>query len=142
MDDAETWRDHVRPEGDYVMSRGPATEQERWEEVAGYSPSTIAAEIAGLICAADIAQKNGASPDAARYRSAADEWSSNLEKWLVTTTGKLRDQSPARKGHYIRISKSGEPNQGATVELPDSATLCLWQRHGKRDAARLTFARC
>ena len=29
-----------------------ATPQERWENATGYSPATIAAEIAGLVCAA------------------------------------------------------------------------------------------
>ena len=33
----------------------PETPQERWENASGYSPATIAAEIAGLVCAADIA---------------------------------------------------------------------------------------
>ena len=42
-----------------IVEKGPVTEQERWENQEGYSPGTIAAEIAGLICAADIARKNG-----------------------------------------------------------------------------------
>ena len=39
----------------YLMLHGPVTAQERWEENAGYSPSTLAAIIAGLVCAADFA---------------------------------------------------------------------------------------
>ena len=31
--------------------------QERWEENAGYSPSTLATVIAGLVCAADFAKE-------------------------------------------------------------------------------------
>ena len=34
--------------------RGPATEQDRWEEVGGYSPYTIAVEIAALLEAAEF----------------------------------------------------------------------------------------
>ena len=37
----------------------PYTPQERWENQAGYSPATISAEIAGLVCAAAIARQNG-----------------------------------------------------------------------------------
>ena len=35
---------------------GPSPPQERWENQSGYSPGTIAAEIAGLVRAADIAR--------------------------------------------------------------------------------------
>jgi glucoamylase len=37
-------------------AHAPITHQERWEENAGYSPSTLAAVIAGLICAAEMAR--------------------------------------------------------------------------------------
>ncbi|HII41121.1 MAG TPA: glucan 1,4-alpha-glucosidase, partial [Thermoplasmata archaeon] len=42
----------VRAAAAYLVRQGPATPQERWEENAGYSPSTLAAVIAGLTCAA------------------------------------------------------------------------------------------
>src|SRR2546422_7215096 len=35
---------------------GPVTQQDRWEEDGGYSPFTLAAEIAGLLAAADFAE--------------------------------------------------------------------------------------
>ena len=41
---------------EYLIRQGPATQQERWEENSGYSPSTLAAMIAALICAAKIAR--------------------------------------------------------------------------------------
>ena len=37
----------------YIVRNGPATPQDRWEEDAGYSPFTLAAEIAALLAAAD-----------------------------------------------------------------------------------------
>ncbi|HYJ45687.1 MAG TPA: glycoside hydrolase family 15 protein, partial [Pyrinomonadaceae bacterium] len=45
--DRKSWLEHVKPAADFLVRNGPATPQERWEEEAGYSPSTIAAEIAG-----------------------------------------------------------------------------------------------
>ena len=39
----------------YLIQQGPVTAQERWEENAGYSPSTLATVIAGLVCAGDFA---------------------------------------------------------------------------------------
>src|SRR5439155_1313137 len=38
----------------YLILQGPVTGQERWEENSGYSPSTLATVIAGLVCAADF----------------------------------------------------------------------------------------
>ena len=38
----------------FLVRHAPITHQERWEENAGYSPSTLAAVIGGLICAAEI----------------------------------------------------------------------------------------
>jgi glucoamylase len=43
---------------DHLQVAGPNT-TERWEEQRGQSPSSIAAEIAGLIAAADMARQNG-----------------------------------------------------------------------------------
>src|ERR1041384_6840129 len=40
----------------FLVQHAPITHQERWEENAGYSPSTLAAVIGGLICAADMAR--------------------------------------------------------------------------------------
>src|SRR5512135_3476377 len=41
----------------YLIRQGPVTAQERWEESAGYSPSTLATVIAGLVCAAELAKQ-------------------------------------------------------------------------------------
>lgn len=38
---ADTWTHHVRPAEESVVSHGPRTEEERWEEVPGYSPSGV-----------------------------------------------------------------------------------------------------
>ena len=40
----------------FLVHHSPITNQERWEESAGYSPSTLAAIIASLVCAADFAR--------------------------------------------------------------------------------------
>jgi len=40
----------------YLICHGPITGQERWEENSGYSPSTLASIIAGLVCAAEFAR--------------------------------------------------------------------------------------
>src|SRR5438046_1226050 len=55
--DAATWN-KVKLTADHIVSFGPDTPSERWEEQPGRSPSTVAAEIAGLVCAADLARRN------------------------------------------------------------------------------------
>jgi hypothetical protein len=47
----DPWKLISRAAG-YLILNGPVTAQERWEENAGYSPSTLAAIIAALVCAA------------------------------------------------------------------------------------------
>jgi glucoamylase len=109
--DNETWTKHVRPAADFLVRTGPRTPQERWEEKAGYSPSTIAAEIAGLVCAAEIARRNDAGASAAIYLAAADEWARNVERLTATSTGMHGDGN-----YYIRIAHTDDdPNDADTM---------------------------
>ncbi len=108
----ETWLKHIKPAADFIMNRGPATEQERWEEESGYSPATIAAEIAALACAAEIADRNNDDRAAMSYRDRADLWAREVERWTVTSTG-----PHARSSYYIRISDNENPNNGARLEI-------------------------
>src|SRR5882724_12235257 len=55
---ASLYENHIKPAANFVAAHGPSFGPERWEEQGGYSPSTIAAEIAGLIAAADLADAN------------------------------------------------------------------------------------
>jgi glucoamylase len=110
--DADTWS-HVQRAAECILAKGPAT-QERWENATGYSPASIGAEIAGLVCAAQIAQANGANEQAARYRSIADDWRSRLDHWTVTTNGPL-SSSP----YFLRLSVDGDANAGTTYTLAD-----------------------
>ena len=136
--DAETWTKHVRLSAEFIVSHGPGTQEERWEEVQGYSPSTIAAEIAGLVCAADIARKNGAKEDAEHYLRMADEWAGNLEKWMVTTTGHLGTPG-AGTGYYIRINNTTDPNDGEKLDVRNGGGV--WDKRDVVDAGFLELVR-
>lgn len=114
--DKKTWENHVKKAADFIVKNGPSTPQERWEEESGYSPSTIAAEIAGLVCAAEIAKANHDLASANLYLKTADEWQANIEKWTVTTTGKY-SKSP----YYVRITQNGKPDAGEKIELNNGA---------------------
>jgi glucoamylase len=77
--DRETWLKHIKPAADLIVKRGPLTEQDRWEEKSGYFPATVAAEIAGLVCAAEIAKINGDADSADTYLKTADGWARDVE---------------------------------------------------------------
>src|SRR5207302_3955295 len=85
---------------------------ERWEEQSGYSPSTIAAEVAGLVAGAHIADLNGDATTAAIARGVADDWQRSLPGWAVTTNGPL-----ANHPYYIRLSKTGDPNAAISYNV-------------------------
>jgi len=110
--DAQTWRTHIKRAADFLVKRGPSSPQERWEEEAGYSPSTIAAEIAGLIAAAAIAQRHGDAASAARYRRTADDWAARIDQWTVTRTG-----PHSREPYFLRLTQRGHPDAGERIEL-------------------------
>jgi glucoamylase len=104
----------VKRSADFIVANGPSTPQERWENIGGYSPATIAAEIAGLVCAADMAKKNGDSASAASYLATADEWQQKVESWTVTTNGAY-----GPKPYYLRVTKNGDPDVGALEQISD-----------------------
>lgn len=110
--DRVTWRKHLKPAADFIIKRGPATGQDRWEEKSGYSPATIAAEIAGLVCAARLACVNGDSQSARDYLQKADEWARDVERWTATNTGRHGDGR-----YYLRITENDNPNDGAKIEI-------------------------
>jgi len=110
--DAGTWQ-HVKRAATCILEHGPVT-QERWENAEGYSPASIAAEIAGLICAAEIAERNGDAGSARRYRSVADAWQRSVDRWTLSTTGPL---SPAP--YYLRLTVDGRPDAPTTYTIGD-----------------------
>ncbi|MGD0737783.1 MAG: glycoside hydrolase family 15 protein [Terracidiphilus sp.] len=91
----------------FLVRQAPITHQERWEENAGYSPSTLAAVIGGLICAAEIARAHNSMELAVFLEEYADWIERHLEDWTVTNNGVLH---PEIKRHYIRVRppESGE----------------------------------
>jgi glucan 1,4-alpha-glucosidase len=131
--DKATFEKHVKPAANFVVSHGPATPQERWEEEGGYSPSTIAAEIAGLICAADIARVNGDEQSRAQWTAVADEWAKKLPQWTVTHTGKYADQ------YYIRIAQKGDPETGGPIAIHNGGGT--WDEREIVDAGFLELVR-
>ena len=104
----------------YLIQKGPATPQERWEESSGYSPSTLASNIAALICAAEFCHRRKDAKTATFLEEYADFLESHIETWTVTTQGSLVPEIPR---HFIRIhpvschdpNPNEDPNAGVLV---------------------------
>jgi glucoamylase len=128
------YEDHIRPAANFVAAHGPNFGPERWEEQDGFSPSTISAEIAGLIAAAEIADRNGDRAQARVWRGVADEFQRNLKAWTLTTNGPRSPQP-----YFIRLSKTGDPNAAITYNVGNGGPT-LDQRD-VIDAGFLEYAR-
>ena len=111
LTNASLYANHIKPAANFVASHGPAFGVERWEEQDGYSPSTIAAEIAGLIAAAHLADVNNDPISAAVWRGVADDYQRSIKSWTVTTTGPLAPR------YFIRLSKTGDPNAAISYNV-------------------------
>jgi glucoamylase len=99
----------------FLVRYAPVTQQERWEEAAGYSPSTLAAVISALVCAADIARSRQAAELGSYLETFADWIESHLDEWTTTTEGVLL---PEVKYHYIRIRPPAEGEPFYNPQLP------------------------
>jgi glucoamylase len=100
------------------------TPQERWEEVSGYSPSTLASNIAALICAACFARDKGDEPTAKYLEEYADFLECHVESWTVTTEGTLLPGVPR---HYLRILPARADNPDPD-ENPNRGNITIANR--------------
>jgi glucoamylase len=93
----------VEKAASYIVRNGPVTNQDRWEEDAGYSPFTLAVEIAALLAAADIVEGSGRADLAHYLRETADSWNDEVEHWTFATGSQLCEKL-GLKGYYVRIA--------------------------------------
>ena len=113
----------IKPAADFLVDGGrigldwndrtitpPWSQQERWEEQEGYSPSTTAAVITGLTVASEIARASGDASSADRYQAAADDYAGKVEARMFTTEGSLGDGD-----YFLRLSRNEDPNDRAPL---------------------------
>src|SRR5207253_1989044 len=102
----------VRRAAAYLVCNGPVTPEDRWEEDAGYSPFTLAVEVAALLAAADFADVYGETDTAAHLRETADIWNTNIERWTYVTDSEMT-RKHGIEGYYVRIA-SGDTADAAS----------------------------
>ncbi|HEY3904845.1 MAG TPA: glycoside hydrolase family 15 protein [Streptosporangiaceae bacterium] len=110
--DASLYADHIKPAADFLVANGPADGVERWEEQSGFSPSTMADEVAGLVAAAAIARVQGDPASQRLFLATAD----NFRRLILATT--ITDNGPLSSSPYfIRVDKTGSPDQAFSYSL-------------------------
>ncbi|WP_160008600.1 glucan 1,4-alpha-glucosidase [Rhizobium sp. 18055] len=116
--DAKRYEEMIRSAARYIVRNGPATQQDRWEEDGGYSPFTLAVEIAGLLAAADAMDTASCAAVARYLREVADSWNEQIESWTYATDTAL-SQSLGIDGYYMRIgSFTGEGHSRSPALVP------------------------
>jgi len=103
----------VRKAAGYLVRNGPVTDQDRWEEDPGYSPFTLAVEIAALLAAADIAEQLADMGTAQLLRETADAWNADIDRLTFVRGTDLAHQLEV-DGYYVRI---------AAPEVGESGTI-------------------
>ncbi len=106
----------VRRAAGFVVRNGPVSQQDRWEEDPGYTPFTLAAEIACLVVAADYASEFESKELSKYLLETADYWNSSIERWIYVS-GTTFARQVGVEGYYVRISpidiaESGSPRNG------------------------------
>jgi glucoamylase len=148
----------VRSAAAYLVQNGPGTQQDRWEKDGGYSPYTLAVEIAALLAAAEFAELQRENGIAEYLRNVADWWNECVEEWTflddhyirlaapeTNRTGEIRQMIVAKKAHsnspaalaLVRfgLRRPDDPRILKTVEVIDRelksepATGPVWHRY-------------
>ena len=96
----------------FIARTGPATGQDRWEENAGLTPSTLAPVVAALVVAAD----HHPEPAATYLRELADDWNASIEEWTFARGTRLAREHGV-DGYYVRIA-SPDVLGGAPISTP------------------------
>ena len=111
----ERWWPMVHRAACFIVRNGPVTQQDRWEEDAGYSPFTLAAEISALLAAADIADQVGKYEIGTYLRETADSWNENIERWTYAVGGDLCAQIGV-EGYYVRIAPADSDGAASPLQ--------------------------
>lgn len=100
--DLEKFWPMVKRAAGYLARNGPVSPQDRWEEDPGYTPFTVAAEIAALLAAAELADLNHERAIAIHLREIADVWNDSIDRWMYMSATDWRKKYEV-DGYYVRI---------------------------------------
>jgi glucoamylase len=122
----------IRRAAGFIVRNGPVTGQDRWEENSGYSPFTLAVEIAGLLAGADFAEAAGENDFALLLRDTADAWNARIEEWTYVR-GTVIARDVGVDGHYVRIAPEdvcdASPKSGGYIPIKNRPGGSDWARY-------------
>jgi glucoamylase len=104
----------IRRAAGFLVCHGPVTQQDRWEEDPGYSPFTVAVEIAALLAAAEFFDIMGESSAAVYLRETADNWNDSIERWMYVQGSELA-QRIGVEGYYVRVAPADESDASSPM---------------------------
>ncbi len=110
LHDLQRWWPMVKKAAGFLALNGPVTQQDRWEEDAGYSPFTLAVEIAGLVVAADLADSVGepeiaAIPSRNRRRMERQRRALDLRGWRTGAANRSRGLLRPHRSARVRLRR-------------------------------------
>jgi glucoamylase len=121
--DSSLYTGHIKPAADFLVANGPSDGVERWEEQTGFSPSTMADEVAGLVAAAAIAKVQGDTASQRLFLATAD----NFRRLILTTA--VTDNGPlSAQPYFIRVDKTGNPDAAYSYPLGNGDPASYDQR--------------
>ena len=130
----------VKKAAGYLVRNGPVSPQDRWEEDPGYTPFTVAAEIAALLAAAELADLNH-EPTIANYlREIADVWNDSIERWMYMSATDWCQKFKV-EGYYVRIAPKTTGADGASCQQ-NIKVKNVTASEDTRQASHLIKSRC
>jgi glucoamylase len=131
LSDLDPWP-MIRRAAGYLVRNGPVTGQDRWEENGGFSPFTVAAQVAALLVASGFAERAGEHGVAELLVTTADAWNDHIERWTY-----VKDTPLARRvgveGHYVRIAPPDvchpSPASGGMIPIKNCPPATTWQHY-------------
>jgi Glucoamylase and related glycosyl hydrolases len=98
----------------FIISNGPVTDQDRWEEDGGYSAFTMSVEITALNKASEMLDSLGLLEESDLAQNMGDIYAKNIDRWVYREHTDLASKYGVG-GHYVRISLS---DQESTQYIP------------------------
>jgi glucoamylase len=118
-------RPMVRRAAEFLLTYGPFTQQDRWETMPGYSPYTMATEVAALLAAGDFEQDAGETEKAEFLRKTADAWNDAIDEFTYVEGTSLAAKHGV-SGYYVRMMPPERIQKknadGLTLKMPNLPT--------------------
>ncbi|MGI8988576.1 MAG: glycoside hydrolase family 15 protein [Bryobacteraceae bacterium] len=96
---------------------------------SGFSPSTLAATIAAVICASSFARERGEEESATFLEEYADYLFCHLPDWTITRQGSLL---PGVKEHFVRINPDRNGNLAGGLSVDEAVVEITNRPHGSQ----------